>query len=61
MRLGLGPPGLVHPVLDPVADGLHLAVVAGAGDHEPAAEGQDLAHLEDHDVAGQLVVGGRAA
>ncbi len=58
MRLGLGPPGLVDLELDLVADGLHLALVGGAGDHEPAAQCQHLPHLEDHNIVALLAVGG---
>ena len=44
---------------DLVVDALHLARVAAGGDHEVVRERAHLAHVEDDDVLGQLVQGGR--
>ncbi len=45
-RRGLPPTGEVDRPLDLFGDGLHLAVVGGAGDHEVVGDGQHLAHAE---------------
>src|SRR5687768_8119352 len=47
---GLGTSRRRDLLLDLVADGLDLAVVRRAGDHEPPAERQQVADVEDHDI-----------